>query len=151
MEKKALKFVKLLSDLTNHLKIRDLNLKYCEHVGSIECLLLQFLHTQEEHQNMNQLSKYLHVSYSRVTRIVDGLVAKGLVIRVNSKEDRRKWFVHLTSKGEEISEKISKRILENQIEALSYIEKEKLDTIYSSLVTYRDAVRKSVEGFTKTR
>jgi len=49
--------------------------------------------------SVNQLAKQLSVTSSRVTRLSDGLIKKGLVIRQTSENDRRIYLLSLTKKG----------------------------------------------------
>ena len=52
------------------------------------------------------LAEKLFVAKSRITRIVDGLVEKGLVNRGEDASDRRIRLVHLTAKGSEVTDKL---------------------------------------------
>ena len=48
---------------------------------------------------MTEVSRFLMVSNSNVTGLIDRLVADGLVMRIVNEEDRRATFVRLTPKG----------------------------------------------------
>ncbi len=56
-------------------------------------------------QTMSAISKELCCHKSNVTQVVDGLVAKGLIARKNSKTDRRVCTLVLTKKGKALSAK----------------------------------------------
>ena len=49
-----------------------------------------------------ELARRMHISNSRITRILDGMVAKHIVTRETAKDDRRVVEVALTSHGKEI-------------------------------------------------
>jgi DNA-binding MarR family transcriptional regulator len=149
MESKAWKFMKVLHEIQETLSVRDVNLKYCNNLGTMECYLMQFFFKESRPINMNELAKVLNVSYSRVTRIIDNLVAKRLVIRVNSEEDRRKWFVELTEEGKYMSEITEKRLLDNQIQTLSKLPQNQIDDIYKALCMYKDAFVDSAKDYPK--
>ena len=57
---------------------------------------------------VNQLAKEMSLTSGRITRLIDGLVDKGFVTRESGKEDRRKYFLSLTKKGEKISNELVK-------------------------------------------
>ena len=56
--------------------------------------------------SMNGLSEQLLVTPPNVTGIVDRLEEKGLVMRVESKVDRRRTEIQLTAKGETVHRKL---------------------------------------------
>ena len=56
--------------------------------------------------SQNQLGENTYKDAPTVTRIIDLLAKKGLVKRKMSKEDRRKYFIDLTSKGNEMVDKL---------------------------------------------
>lgn len=57
------------------------------------------------------LADKLFVAKSRVTRIVDDLVEKGIAIRSEDPTDRRVCVVRLTAKGETVSERLTLYIM----------------------------------------
>ena len=54
----------------------------------------------------NVLSEKMGLSASRGSRIIDGLVRKGYLLRVENPEDRRSFVLSLSSKGAEIKKQI---------------------------------------------
>jgi DNA-binding MarR family transcriptional regulator len=69
---------------------------------------------------VNQLANELRLTSSRITRIIDSLVDKGLVLRESDKNDRRVYNLSLSKKGKVFTkrliegyEKIHEEILEN--------------------------------------
>ena len=56
----------------------------------------------------NVLSKKMGLSPSRGSRIVDGLVRKGYLLRTTNPEDRRSFVLSLSSKGAKIKDDIER-------------------------------------------
>ena len=54
----------------------------------------------------NVLSEKMGLSPSRGSRIIDGLVRKGYLLRMENPEDRRSFVLSLSSKGAEIKKQI---------------------------------------------
>ena len=54
----------------------------------------------------NVLSEKMGLSVSRGSRIIDGLVRKGYLLRMENPEDRRSFVLSLSSKGAEIKKQI---------------------------------------------
>jgi DNA-binding MarR family transcriptional regulator len=66
-----------------------------------ECQILVLL--SKEKKSMSELSNYLGLSPATLTAHIESLVKKNLVKREYDKEDRRKTYILLTRKGEELS------------------------------------------------
>jgi len=74
--------------------------QYGVSIGEFRCLRSLF-HKNEP--TVNQMAQEMSITSSRVTRIVDGLVAKKLVRRITGETDRRIFNLSLTPKGEKIA------------------------------------------------
>jgi len=59
-----------------------------------------------ERVTCNVLSKKMGVSISRGSRIIDGLVKKEYLLRMENPEDRRSFVLYLSSKGTKIRKQI---------------------------------------------
>ena len=64
------------------------------------------------HNDPSSLAKQLSLSPSRMTRILDSLHKKELIHRTQQDEDRRTIHISMTTKGEEITEKLHSLSLE---------------------------------------
>ena len=66
---------------------------------------LRHLH---EHQQaiVKQLAESMNLTSSRLTRIIDDLISKDLVIRESKPFDRRAYIISLTKKGKELAKKL---------------------------------------------
>ena len=87
---------------------------------------------------MNELAKVLNVSHSRVTRIMDNLVAKKLVTRKPSEQDRRCWFAMITDKGSKLAENSQQTVVDHQKKIISKISEKNLEDTYKAFKTYVD-------------
>jgi DNA-binding MarR family transcriptional regulator len=58
----------------------------------------------DEPPMISHLAKYLKVAKPTVTNAIERLEQEGYVRKVPSSEDRRMWYVHLTTKGLRISD-----------------------------------------------
>ena len=65
----------------------------------MECRLLSLLADELEAVRMNELAERLGVSESRITRLVERMVKKGLVTKHRSTRDRRSWEVAISRQG----------------------------------------------------
>jgi len=61
-----------------------------------------------ERMTCNILSKKMGLSPSRGSRIIDGLVRKGYLLRISNPEDRRSFVLSLSSKGAKIKDDIER-------------------------------------------
>lgn len=78
--------------------------KYGVSIGEFRCLRILF---QKKALTVNQVAQEMSITSSRVTRIVDGLVAKKLVRRLSDKNDRRVFNLSLTPKGEKLANELT--------------------------------------------
>lgn len=132
------KFHELITRLQVILSDIDYSQKACLQAGKMECHLLNYLHSIKSPANMNELAKVLNVSNSRVTRIMDNLVAKKLVTRKPSEQDRRCWFAMITDKGSKLAENSQQTVVDHQKKIISKISEKNLDDIYKAFKTYVD-------------
>ena len=89
-----------------------------EEMSSSKCLadftqteieILKFLHSQKK-TTMKSIADYLHIKPSSATPVIDNLVKKGNLKRVQKKDDRRVIYIELTSKGAKSLQKKYKNI-----------------------------------------
>lgn len=130
-------YAKEFNDLITRLQIVlseiDYAQKACLQAGKMECVLLKHLYNAKEPLKMNELSKILNVSHSRVTRIMDNLVNKQLVLRAPSATDRRCWFAKITEKGIKLAENSQRTVLDQQVSLINKLPADELENVYKSL------------------
>ncbi|HNX38060.1 MAG TPA: MarR family transcriptional regulator [Candidatus Cloacimonadota bacterium] len=132
------KFHELITRLQVVLSDIDYSQKACLQAGKMECHLLNYLYKVKVPANMNELAKVLGVSHSRVTRIMDNLVAKKLVQRKPSEEDRRCWFAIITDKGKKLAENSQRTVVDQQNMIIKRIPEKDIEAVYKSFKIYVD-------------
>lgn len=110
--------------------------KACLQAGKMECQLLNHLFVVKAPVNMNELAKVLNVSHSRITRIMDNLVSKKLVMRKPSEKDRRCWFAIITDKGKKLAENSQQTIVDQQKKILAKLPEKDVENTFKTLKTY---------------
>lgn len=110
--------------------------KKCAHLGDMECRLLNLLLTLDEPATMNSLAELLQVSHSRITRLVDGMLKKGLVVKERSREDGRSRRVRISREGENAGRDLSGVIRELQETLVSRLPADKIDEIHRNVKLY---------------
>ncbi|HNU54046.1 MAG TPA: MarR family transcriptional regulator [Candidatus Syntrophosphaera sp.] len=110
--------------------------KACLQAGKMECQLLNHLFVVKEPVNMNELAKVLNVSHSRITRIMDNLVSKKLVLRKPSEKDRRCWFAIITDKGKKLAENSRQTVVDHQKKIIAQIPEKNVEDVYKALKIY---------------
>ncbi len=110
--------------------------KACLQAGKMECQLLNHLFVVKEPVNMNELAKVLNVSHSRITRIMDNLVSKKLVVRKPSEKDRRCWFAIITEKGKKLAENSRQTVVDHQKKIIAQIPEKDTESVFKALKTY---------------
>ncbi len=83
--------------------------------------------------SQNQLGENTYKDAPTVTRIIDLLAKKGLVKRKMSKEDRRKYMIDLTKKGNETIDKLLPYLLDYRKKGWKGLKKSDLITLKSIL------------------
>ena len=87
----------------------------------------------ENCMSTGDLAEKMCVAKSRITRIVDGLVRKGLVSRMENKNDRRVILLKLTQKGRKIAEEQAEFMLQLHKEVLENLPQKQTDSVISML------------------
>ena len=82
---------------------------------------------------MKDIGERVHVKLSNLTNIVDRMESQKLVKRVNSKEDRRSIFVHLTNKGRDMLDKYNDYLREVSSRMKSAVMDEEFQALISGL------------------
>ncbi len=144
MKKKIANFLKISQELYLLFSENDSLQRHCIKIGRMECSLIQFLYRVKKPVCMNDLAEQLCVSHSRITRIVDNLVKKGLVKRYPSMEDRRKWFTEITDAGRNTAQHAEEENNSLQKQIIEAIPEDDFDTIVDSLEKYIKAFRTTI-------
>ncbi|HPO54369.1 MAG TPA: MarR family transcriptional regulator [Ignavibacteriaceae bacterium] len=77
---------------------------------------------RNENINNKEIAERMHLSSSRLTRIMDGLVEKGFILREIDKIDRRNMKLSLSDEGVKLLERINATYLSVHKEILKKLE-----------------------------
>ena len=80
-----------------------------------------------------------------VTRLIDGLEKKNLIVRIQDKEDRRKNLIYLTNEGKAVREKlmpIAARTLEVAVEGFT---PEEIETFRNMLIRVQNNLKNNTK------
>ena len=84
--------------------------------------------------NIKEIIERMHLSGSRLTRILDELERKGYIIRAFDPKDRRSSTVTLTNKGLELVQKIEKNYIEIHEEILKGVPEEMHEPLIKGMI-----------------
>jgi len=96
-------------------------------------------------QTTADLAEALFVAKSRVTRILDGMVAKSLIQRSEHADDRRLCSIRLTKKGTETTSGLMAFILELHKDVLSSLPSAERAETLTKLATLNNAMHSTRE------
>ena len=68
--------------------------------------VLVYLLKEKNHVLVGELTEALHLSTGRIANILKQLETKGMIKRVQQKDDRRRFEISLTAKGKKYTEKL---------------------------------------------
>ena len=89
-------------------------------------------------QRQQDLADFAHRDKTSITRIIDSMEKRDLVVRVPDKLDRRQKLIYLTDKGKRQQESLMQIVRETSLEAQQGIEPEHLDVFRDVLAKIRD-------------
>jgi DNA-binding MarR family transcriptional regulator len=128
-----------VTDLVRRYQFRDRNEICCFGISVSQCHALEAL-GQAGELTMGALASQMQLSVSTMTRVVDHLVAHGLVQRDVDAEDRRVCCVEPTSKGRELLARISAELLESEQAILDKVPVEHRESVIHALEELSRAV-----------
>ena len=96
----------------------------------------------EEYLNNRQIAERMHLSPSRLTRIIDGLVEKLYINRELNANDRRNMKVSLSDKGKILVRQLNKAYVDIHNEILHDIEEKQHPTLISGMENLLTAIEK---------
>ncbi len=95
--------------------------------------------------SVGELARRMGLSNSRLTRILDGLVEKGIVRRDIAPQDRRMMEVMLTTEGKKIEKNLEKTYIQTHEEILQLIPAGAVDSVLLAMEKLRDAMNNWVK------
>ncbi len=94
-----------------------------------------------ESLNNKEIARRMNLSPSRLTRIIDGLVAKGYMQRAIDQNDRRNMRVSLSRRGKSLTSKLDKAFIDLHYEILKDIDVSQ----HESLITAMEHLQLAIE------
>jgi DNA-binding MarR family transcriptional regulator len=94
---------------------------------------------------MNELSKFIGVDTSTMTRMIDQLVDKQLVLRQPGENDRRQVNVGLTGAGRKLHQELAGALDKFYQDSLDRIPEKERAVIINNLVKVNEAINKGLE------
>ena len=106
-------------------------------LGRVESNLLHFLALDKEVYSMKDIANALGVSHSRVTHLVDSLLAKGYLVRITSTEDRRIYLAQITAEGINAVSNYKERTIQKYNDLLTKLPEHERHHILDSLTKWK--------------
>ncbi len=128
------------SELLKAYQFRDRNEICCHGVSVAQCYALEAL-GEAGTLAMGELARLQRVSVSTMTRVVDGLVGRGLVRRWLDSEDRRVIRVRLTEQGRALLEVITGELVARERAVLELLPPEHRESLIFALEQFADAMQ----------
>ena len=94
--------------------------------AEFRCLRLM---SSEENPNNKEIAEKMNLSPSRITRIMDGLVKKGYMVREIDNTDRRNMILSLSKKGKNLTTRLNNAFIEIHQEILNEIDEKQHDSL----------------------
>jgi len=95
-----------------------------------------------ENINNKEIAERMSLSASRLTRIIDGLVEKGFVVREIEPNDRRNMRLYLSESGKEFTRKLNDDYITIHSQILGSIESGQHQPLISAMTGLLSAVEK---------
>ena len=134
VEKCAEELIFLVSAIFKAFRIQRPEKLFDIGISMSEMDVLQYLFSKPK-PSMSEMGKDLYIDLSTLTRIVDKLVKKNLVVREPDLEDRRVIRVTISAEGREIGEKFKQKGKEKAKSVLRQMTLEERRTFLSLLET----------------
>ncbi|MCH3971630.1 MAG: MarR family transcriptional regulator [Oscillospiraceae bacterium] len=104
-------------------------------------VLCHILHLQQDHElRASELGTHMRMSRPAVSQVLRSLEKKHLIERVNSAEDRRVVYVHITDDGHQRYRELTAQISEKMDRVLGHIGPEKEEELTQILNELADAM-----------
>jgi len=105
--------------------------------AELKCLVL---FKEERYLTAKSISARLEVGKSRVTKLIQGLIDKGLVERVDDPRDARVKLISLTRAGHDKMERVNDFVGQAYAEVLAQVQPRQRTTLLASLELLRSAM-----------
>ena len=140
LEQDAQKLNTLLMELIKRYQFRDRSQICCMGVSVSQCHALMTI-AERGSLSMRELAAKLFLTISTMTRIVDQLVKKKLVVRHPDARDRRQVLVEATDKGKEVLKEIDNAMINTQEGILSKLSSQEREVVIKAVAELTQALQ----------
>jgi DNA-binding MarR family transcriptional regulator len=140
LQQQAEKLDRLTKDLLRKFQMRDRNEITCCGVSVSQCYSLDMLGEHGE-MSMVQLARKMFLDKSTMTRVVDGLIERELVVRRFDENDRRLIYITLTAAGRKLLDGIRGQQLNSLRQILERIPANERQKLLDGLEIFSSAVQ----------
>jgi len=107
--------------------------------AEFKCLRLM---SSEENPNNKEIAEKMNLSPSRITRIMDGLIEKGYMVREINNADRRNMVLSLSRRGKNLTNKLNSAFIEIHKEILNEIDNSQHESLIIAMENLHSAIEK---------
>ena len=93
-----------------------------------QCLVLIILNNKTT-SSQKEIADLIFKDYASITRIIELMVKKDYLIRTSNQDDRRKFTLELTGKGEKTLDLLTPEIQQNRKKALKGLSTDEIDQL----------------------
>ena len=110
--------------------------------SAVNVLMILYFGEGEEYKQQ-ELGGLLLVSRANVTKVIDGLEKRRLVVRSSSPKDRRARFIKLTAAGKDLAERIIPRQNERSVKVTSGLSRREINILNKLLHKFGSLILES--------
>lgn len=132
LNKQAEHLYKTFSELVRRYQFRDRDQICCHGLSVSQCYTLDAL-TQTDSLTMGELAAKLCLKMSSATRVIDPMVERGWVVRIEEPEDRRVCRLQATSKGRQLMAKVRADLIREHEEVLRIMPAESREAVIQAM------------------
>ena len=115
--------------------------KQTHKLGRVECNLLQYLVTENRPLSMKEIAKFMNVSHSRITHLVDNLIGKKYLERISCNNDRRVYYAKITEAGKEIAFRFRQKSIRMYDEMIETLPEDEQEAVFKALENWKDFLK----------
>jgi MarR family 2-MHQ and catechol resistance regulon transcriptional repressor len=141
LNKQAERLYEAFSELVRRYQFRDRDQICCHGLSVSQCYTLDAL-AEEDSLTMGELTAKLCLKISSATRVVDPMVERGWVRRIDDPNDRRICRVQATAKGRQLMAKVKSDLVHEHEHVLRNVPPESREAVIQAMIDLLAAVEK---------
>ena len=131
------KFYEVTNCIHHHMMDFEDTHKKSHKLGRVECILLQYLISDDRPKSLKEIRQFINVSNSRITHLTDALITKGYIERISTPVDRRIYLIKITEDGYNVAQDFQNKQIKIYDEVLNQLSDAELDNIFENLNKWR--------------